>query len=162
MTGKAIVRRCRHGEGKRGYETAEYSVWQNMIQRCTNANRKEWKNYGGRGIAVSDRWLSYPSFLADMGRRPSSKHTLERKDNDKGYGPDNCVWATRDTQNNNHRRNVLITIGDKTMNLTQWSKTTGIPREALRSRISRGWRMEDALTIRPKRGQKYKAMEARS
>jgi hypothetical protein len=75
-----------------------------MIQRCTNPNFKQWAHYGGRGITVCDRWRSFENFLADMGRRPQGL-TLERENNDRGYEPGNCKWATRLEQRANRRPN---------------------------------------------------------
>lgn len=75
-----------HGESRMGKATREYKIWQSMITRCTNPSRNNYHLYGGRGITVCDRWRnSYESFLEDMGRAPSKKHTIDRNDNDKGY-----------------------------------------------------------------------------
>lgn len=93
-----------HGE-QRGYKTTpEYRAWNNMISRCETVT-PGWKNYGGRGIKVCDRWRSsYPAFLKDMGRRPSPKHSLDRIDNDGNYEPSNCRWATKAVQSLNKRQ----------------------------------------------------------
>jgi hypothetical protein len=88
------VRSCgclfvKHGMAR----SREYKIWVGMIQRCTNPNRTEWNYYGGRGIKVCDRWLSFENFLCDMGL--SNGLTIERKDNDGNYEPSNCIWETR-------------------------------------------------------------------
>lgn len=93
-----------HGEAKRGLCSTEYNSWAAMIQRCLNKNRKKYPNYGGRGIKVCDRWrLSFIDFLADMGRKPSPKHSLDRINNDGNYEPGNCKWSTNKEQSNNRR-----------------------------------------------------------
>lgn len=82
----------------------EYKVWAGMRERCNNPNCKSYPNYGGRGITVCDRWKSFESFLLDMGPRPSAKHTLDRKDTNGNYTPENCRWATWSDQNINKRQ----------------------------------------------------------
>lgn len=125
-----------HGESSRsGNEsTPEYAAWKTMHQRCAGAHR----NYGGRGIKVCDRWSSYPLFLADMGRKPTAKHTIERIDNNGSYHPENCRWATRTEQAANTRRSVSLTFNGETHVLAEWSRKTGIPYETLRSRVKAG------------------------
>ncbi len=90
-----------HGQSK----SPEYRAWCLMITRCTNPNRAKWSEYGGRGITVCDRWRhSFENFLADMGRKPSPRHSLDRENNDGNYEPTNCRWATDKQQANNRRK----------------------------------------------------------
>ena len=88
--------------------TPEYSVWKDMVGRCTNANFKNYASYGGRGISVCYRWLTFENFLADMGKRPAGL-TLERTNNDEGYSLHNCRWVTAGEQSRNKRSTITIT-----------------------------------------------------
>ena len=95
-----------HGEATDSGHSLEYRSWASMLSRCRcGPTDKNYKDYSGRGITVCERWRSdYAAFLADMGRKPGPEYTLDRIDNDKGYTPDNCRWATRSVQNSNQRR----------------------------------------------------------
>ncbi len=100
--------RKKHELSRRDYCHYLYHTWVNMKQRCSNPKATCYKHYGGRGIAVCDRWVrSFINFLADMGDKPTLSHTLERIDNDKGYFPENCKWATMIEQNQNKRNNHI-------------------------------------------------------
>lgn len=97
--------RLRHGDGRRGAaRTVEYNCWAAMHRRCYNPNVFAFEHYGGRGIKVCERWFKYENFLADMGRRPTPQHSIDRIDNDGDYTPQNCRWATKSEQRLNQRR----------------------------------------------------------
>ena len=86
-------------------KTREYKVWGKMIARCHNPNNYDFRNYGARGIFVCERWReSFLNFLEDMGKRPNDEYSIDRINNDDGYYPENCRWATRKVQNNNKRQ----------------------------------------------------------
>jgi len=88
----------------RGYKkTREYRIWVGMRNRCSDPNRVSWPNYGGRGIRVCERWNDFRHFLADMGPRPSPRHSLDRINNDGNYEPGNVRWATARQQVKNRR-----------------------------------------------------------
>ena len=95
-----------HGESTHGQNTPEYRAWSDLWQRCTNPKRRNYARYGGRGMRVCRRWQRYEAFLADMGRRPSVAHSIDRRDNDGNYTPRNCRWATR-VEQRRHRVDYL-------------------------------------------------------
>ena len=120
--------------------TPEYKAWDGMKQRCFNPNHKSYSDYGGRGITVCDRWQnSFETFLADMGVKPTSKHSLDRINNDGDYSPDNCRWATKAEQQNNRTNNHLITINNETWTMAQWEKKMGYEENVIRQRLKYGW-----------------------
>ncbi len=130
----------------------EYATWTNLKTRATNVNTPDAKNYVDRGIVVCPRWAhSFANFFADMGLRPSPKHTIERKDNDGPYSPKNCVWATRKVQNGNTRRNVFLEYAGERLILSEWARRLGCGHEVIRARLRLGWSVADAVTrsVRP-------------
>jgi len=86
------------------FGSPEYTAWADMWQRCTNPDKASYKYYGARGIKVCIRWRKFENFFADMGFRPAKGFSLDRRNNDGGYKPSNCQWATRSQQNKNKRR----------------------------------------------------------
>jgi hypothetical protein len=139
-----------HGEAKHlagGKPTPEYTAWQQMQDRCHNPNRDGFERYGGRGITVCPEWrASFQTFLADMGRRPSAKHSLDRKDNDKGYSKDNCHWATHEVQMANRRCTRFVFVEGKRVPLSFLAKQYGLAYPVLAHRLEHGWPLEKALT----------------
>jgi hypothetical protein len=127
--------------------TRVYKIWDGMKQRCGNPNDPMYPRYGGRGVTICERWLDFSNFLADMGEPPSSRHSIDRIDNNAGYFPANCRWATSKEQARNRHGNLLLTFKEQTRTLSEWGELTGIPPSQLSKRIKRlGWSVEKALT----------------
>lgn len=129
--------------------TPEYNAWNHIISRCTNPKDPRYKNYGGRGIKMCDRWRSsFEHFLADVGDRPTSKHSIDRwPDNDGNYEPGNVRWATRQQQSRNRTDNRLVTFDGRTQTMADWAEEIGMTQWALSQRLNRlGWSLERALT----------------
>ena len=129
-----------------GSATPEYLIWRNIRDRCSNPKSKGFAFYGGRGITVCERWReSFAAFIEDMGWRPLSSLTLDRIDNNKGYEPGNCRWATRKEQANNRRtRKDLVFLGDGRP-LKDAAAATGIPYQTAYARLRKGWPIERVL-----------------
>jgi hypothetical protein len=126
--------------------TRSYRVYHGMIDRCYNRKNPAYDRYGGRGITVCERWLTaFEHFFEDMGERPTDL-SLERVENDAGYSPDNCRWATLSEQARNKRNNNLIRWQGKTQTLAQWAEETGIPRDTICARLKKGMTTHAALT----------------
>lgn len=123
-----------------------YRSWSSMHERCKSQKHIHYKNYGGRGIKVCDRWTGdngFRNFLEDMGPRPGPEYSIDRIDNNGDYCPENCRWATAKEQANNRRTNR--TIDGKT--LAEWGDELGGSRHLVRKRIQRGWSEKDAVSI---------------
>lgn len=134
-------RRTSHGLSK----SPEYKSWSGMRDRCLNENNDSYDNYGGRGITICQRWIdSFELFYADMGQKPGQNYSIDRIDNDLGYSPSNCRWATGETQGRN-RRGLIKTR--ETSNLKEAAIAAGITYGTAHSRVYRlGWDIEDAIS----------------
>lgn len=125
----------------------ERKTWEMMLARCYDPKHKAYHRYGGRGVFVCDRWReSFPAFVGDMGARPSTYTTLDRKDNDGHYSPENCRWSTRGEQANNRSDNRRLVFNGDNLTLTQWAVKVGLSRACLAGRLRRGWSVHDTLT----------------
>lgn len=132
-----------HGKSR----TPEHAILAGMLSRCQNPKRKSFKHYGGAGVTVSDRWQQFENFLADMGSRPSPRHSIDRIDSSGSYEPSNCRWATFTEQANNRRNTRFVTYRGTRMALTDAVRAAGsvIHYEAAWVRIRTGWSVERAL-----------------
>lgn len=125
----------RHGETKGGH-SKEYRAWRGMIGRCTRPRHKNYASYGGRGISVCASWRhSYRTFLADVGRAPSWRHSIDRINPNGNYEPGNVRWATPTEQADNRTITVLLCLDGITKPLAAWARETGVPYRTLHSRL---------------------------
>lgn len=136
-----------HGHTRGKEFSPTYSSWTAMIARCTRPSQPGYKNYGGRGITVCQRWRAFDNFLADMGERPDGM-TLDRfPDNNGNYEPGNCRWATKSAQNMNKSCNPHFDFNGKRMTIRGWAEELGLDRTTLQKRIYKlGWPIEKALS----------------
>lgn len=143
---KEVAARTRttHGET----ESRLYRIWRNMKSRCENPNTKSYKDYGGRGITICEEWReSFEAFHAwAIANGYRDDLTIDRKDNEGPYTPENCHWATAKEQGINKRDNRRITALGKTQTLREWSEATGIPKSTIQNRIKAGMTPDEALT----------------
>lgn len=134
-----------HGETRSGQRSSTYRIWGGVKERCLNKSSHAFPRYGGRGIELCDRWRDYALFLHDMGECPPGR-SLERINNDGGYEPSNCRWATSKEQSLNTRRNHLVPVGMYgVFPLSEACEMLGRNYKAVHSRIKRGWTVERAL-----------------
>lgn len=139
---------CLHPQKHHGHSRSpEYQIWRHIIKRCTDPKNIGYANYGGRGIRVCERWLeSVENFIADMGHRPSKRHSVDRRENDGDYCPDNCYWALPKQQHRNTRRSHIIEWNGKTATIAEWAEITGFNYTTILHRLQAGWPIEKALT----------------
>lgn len=133
--------------------TRTYSSWQNMKQRCLNSGPKNpvYNRYGGKGVTVCERWLTFDNFLSDMGERPVGK-TLDRIDNARGYEPGNCRWSTPAEQALNRSRHItFVTHEGRTMCMSHWARELGLTKTCVYTRMRRGDTPRQALGLDPRK-----------
>jgi len=129
-----------------------YHIWENIRERCNCPTVKNWMDYGGRGITVCERWDNFQAFYDDMAATYKPGLSIERKDNNKGYSPENCKWATRIEQANNRRTNRLLFFNGQILNESQWSKITGLSRTLISTRLKAGWTIQKTLGTPARKG----------
>lgn len=142
----SVLQARKHGDASHEYKAVEYTAWLNMKKRCESPKCSRFKDYGGRGIAVCERWRnSYKNFIADMGRKPSPMHSIDRINNDGNYEPGNCRWALPKEQARNNSRNRHVSFEGRSMPLSEACELTGLPYDIVKARLRRGWTDERAL-----------------
>jgi hypothetical protein len=128
--------------------TSEYQSWVAMKKRCLNKNNHSYKNYGGRGIGISENWInSFEDFINDMGFKPDKNYSLERIDNSLGYSKENCKWATKKEQCRNVRSNVVIECNGQKKCLAEWAEIIGVSWQNLFYKLfkSKSFKLEELL-----------------
>jgi len=142
------ARSITHGHSVGRKATRELKSYTHAKSRCQNPNDKKWPDYGGRGITMCDAWANNPSqFLQDMGPCPL-KHTLDRKDVNGNYAPENCRWATSHQQARNRRDNVIVEWQGVQMILKDYAALLGLNYKTLHARLRKGLTLEAASTPR--------------
>lgn len=126
-----------------------YHIWASMKQRCKNPNNHKYNDYGGRGITVCNEWKVFDNFYnwsVDNGYKEGL--TIDRIDNDKGYSPDNCRWATQTEQARNKRNTIFLELDGERKPLPKWADEKNIPSSVIRKRLKMGWSVNEALNIK--------------
>ena len=142
------------------YGTPLHTRWLSMLSRVTNPNQQRtWANYGGRGITVCDRWRKFENFAEDMGPTFVPGLELDRIDNDGGYEPGNCRWATLKEQARNRRNNRRVEVDGLTLTAQEWGERLGINPDNIRRRLRDGWSVERALEPGDGRGRRGQLLE---
>lgn len=127
-----------------------FNAWRDMIRRCSNKKRHNYKWYGGRGIKVVSEWLDFKTFV-DWSLQSGFKEglSLDRIDNSGNYSPTNCHWVTHKQQCLNRRSNKVLTFNNKSLTISEWAIELNISPSTLYNRIASGWTIEEALTVAP-------------
>jgi hypothetical protein len=125
-----------------------YRIWAGIIKRCTNPNNKSFKNYGGRGIFVCNKWKKFENFYSDMHQTYKPELSIERIDNDKGYSPDNCKWATNSEQVRNRRMTIFITMNGKTQCVKDWANEMNVNYRNSLNKLKKGKSPHEIFNIK--------------
>lgn len=142
----------RHGHVAGGKMSPEYQSWRAMIQRCTNPKNNRFEYYGSRGISICERWMNFANFFEDMGTKPTERHSIERKDNEKGYSKENCKWGTIQEQARNKTTSRRITIDGETLHVKEWSLRGGVSASLIWARLRLlGWDPKRAVFEVPRK-----------
>lgn len=139
----AIFTNYRHGMSR----SKVFAVWASMLQRCRDSKCKAFKNYGGRGIMVCEKWQTFEGFFEEMGE-PGKNQSIDRIDVNGNYSKENCRWTDRKTQSRNRRSNRTITFNGKTACISEWSENLGLSKTLIRTRLNLGWPVEDVLSLK--------------
>lgn len=132
-------------------DSSEYNIYLKMISRCHNEKDLGYSYYGERGIKVCDRWRnSFRHFISDMGFRPSKRHSIDRIDNNKGYSPDNCRWATKTEQSNNRRSNRNVVYNGEKLTATELANKLGVGSEYIYTRLNNSVSVDDIVEMAKK------------
>lgn len=115
--------------------TSEHMAWKSMLNRCRLDNRIQWKDYGGRGIKVCERWMKFKNFISDMGLKPGSDYSLDRIDVNGDYIPSNCKWSTSKQQQQNKRNNVFIEFNGDKKTVSEWAVLCGVKAATIYARL---------------------------
>ena len=145
---KENIVNTRHGHSRKGKWSRTYKAWAAMTKRCINPKDISYKNYGGRGIEVCDRWKIFENFLTDMGESPTDRHQIDRIDNNDNYYPENCRWATPRENSRNRRNSIVVIYNNKAQHLKILAEKFNINYHTLWNRIYKhNWPIKEALTI---------------